>query len=65
MKNIDNLTFNEIKKLIQEQSSELQKFKKISEQHSNIICKIATLKANIDNEKLSDADFRKFVSTLF
>lgn len=65
MKNIDNLTLNEIKKLIQGQSTELQKLKQISQQHSNIVCKISTLKANIHNDKLSDADFRQFVSTLF
>ncbi len=65
MKDIDNLTLNEIKRLIQEQSVELQKLKQISDQHSNIVCKIATLKANINNDKLSDTDFRQFVSTLF
>lgn len=65
MKNIDNLTLNEIKKLIQEQSIELQKLKQILDQHSHIVCKIATLKANVDNKKLSDTDFRDFVSTLF
>ncbi len=65
MKDIDNLTLNEIKRLIQEQSHQLQKNKNILEQHSNMISKIATLKANINNNKLSDAEFRKFVSTLF
>lgn len=62
---IDDLSFNQIKQKLAALSPVISQLENNNTQFNNVKNKIKTLKANIDNQKLSDSEFRAFAKTLF
>lgn len=62
---IEDLPFHKIKSSLASVAPAISQLNYNNKQYHSLKNKISTLKANIDNKKLSDTEFRDFVKTLF